>query len=626
MWVRKSFMVAVAVFSLIGLVASSVRGQPAGDSRGINVLTRGPVHEAYAETVVLDPGPSEVVPQPPPEAIEEVPPDQRPDGDNVAWIPGYWGWDDEQHNFIWISGVWRSMPPGREWVPGYWSRLDNGYRWVPGYWADVRADEVTYLPEPPESIDEGPNLPAPADDFVWVPGSWVWQHGRYAWRPGYWVRGQRDWMWVPSHYVWSPRGYVYSDGYWDYDLERRGVLFAPVYFEPDVYRRRGFVYSPAVVIDPLSFVVHLFLRPRDCHYYFGDYYDPTYRREGYIYFHDVGNYRSAYDPVFVHERFVHRGDRDWDRRIERDYDDRRDHADRRPPRTFDALRSLASNRGGSPDRNVAIATALSQFTQRNSEKIQFHKVAENDRKVIAQKGQDILKIMGERRQQESSSSAKPIAVGGQPAQPTAVKRARSAIAWTQGKSNAPAPPAVQQAPQPDTKVQPTPRKPGIMNEELRKGASPNDPAKGQSQPIKPIPSMPEPKSPPQPVKPIPSKPEPKSPPQPVKPIPSKPEPKSPPQPIKPIPSKPEPKQEAKPQPKPEPKPEPKQAPRPEPKPEPKPVPKPEPKPAPRPEPKPEPKPVPRPEPKPEPKPVPKPEPKPSPRPEPPEKPEKPEKP
>jgi YXWGXW repeat-containing protein len=72
---------------------------------GIQVLTRGPVHEAFAETVSFNPEPGIVVPKAPPEAIEEVAPDQRPEGANVAWIPGYWAWDDERSDFLWVSGI-----------------------------------------------------------------------------------------------------------------------------------------------------------------------------------------------------------------------------------------------------------------------------------------------------------------------------------------------------------------------------------------------------------------------------------------------------------------------------------------------------------------------------------------
>ena len=99
---------------------------PAAAEAGVQVLTRGPVHEAFAETVTFDPEPGIVVPKAPPAAIEELPPDQKPEGANVTWIPGYWGWDDERSDFLWVSGIWRDLPPGRQWVPGYWGQVRPG--------------------------------------------------------------------------------------------------------------------------------------------------------------------------------------------------------------------------------------------------------------------------------------------------------------------------------------------------------------------------------------------------------------------------------------------------------------------------------------------------------------------
>ena len=214
---------------------------PANAEQGVQVLTRGPVHEAFAETVTFDPEPGIVVPKAPPAAIEEVPPEQRPEGANVAWIPGYWGWDDERNDFLWVSGIWRDLPPGRQWVPGYWGKSGQGFQWTSGYWADAKASEVEYLPEPPATVEAGPNIAAPSPDDTWLPGCWVWQQNRYAWRPGFWAAAQPDWVWIPAHYVWAPRGYVYVDGYWDYSIGRRGVLFAPVYFSAGVYATAGFL-------------------------------------------------------------------------------------------------------------------------------------------------------------------------------------------------------------------------------------------------------------------------------------------------------------------------------------------------------------------------------------------------
>jgi hypothetical protein len=108
--------------------SAAQRGRTDGDEE-VQVLTRGPVHEAFAETVTFDPEPGIVVPKAPPAAIEELPPEQKPEGANVTWIPGYWGWDDERSDFLWVSGVWRALPPGRQWVPGYWGNSGRAFQW-----------------------------------------------------------------------------------------------------------------------------------------------------------------------------------------------------------------------------------------------------------------------------------------------------------------------------------------------------------------------------------------------------------------------------------------------------------------------------------------------------------------
>ena len=137
--------------------------QPAEDPN-IEVQTRGPVHEAYAAPVSGGQAVATVVVQKqPPGPINEVPPDMKPDGDKAVWIPGYWGWDEERKDFLWVSGVWRSPPPGFRWMPGYWKDdQGQGYQWVSGYWMPAHLQETTFMPQPPQSMDNGPNAPQPS--------------------------------------------------------------------------------------------------------------------------------------------------------------------------------------------------------------------------------------------------------------------------------------------------------------------------------------------------------------------------------------------------------------------------------------------------------------------------------
>jgi hypothetical protein len=112
----------------------AVDGNGAAAQEGVEVMARGPVHEAFAEVSIRSPRPSPVVNKQPPNPIEEMPPDQKPEGANVIWLPGYWAWDDDRSDFIWVSGIWRDVPPDRQWVAGYWNQVEEGWQWVGGYW------------------------------------------------------------------------------------------------------------------------------------------------------------------------------------------------------------------------------------------------------------------------------------------------------------------------------------------------------------------------------------------------------------------------------------------------------------------------------------------------------------
>ena len=214
---------------------------------GITVLDRGPVHEAYAQPSKKDPGPTPVVPKKPPEPIPEQPPDEKPKGENVQWLPGYWSWDADKKDFVWVSGFWRKPPPGRKWVPGYWTQAENGGRWVPGYWGAETEDTPEYLPQPPASVENGPSIPAPDDQSSYVPGSWMYRSSQYRWRPGFWGTANDDRVWNPSYYTWTPAGCIYVDGYWDYPLFDRGLLFAPVSFNRPLFAAPSFFFCFASV-------------------------------------------------------------------------------------------------------------------------------------------------------------------------------------------------------------------------------------------------------------------------------------------------------------------------------------------------------------------------------------------
>ena len=269
------FLLILGIGSVDGKDGQKDGSEAAGQvaQEGIEVLARGPLHEAFAEQVNHDPQPGVTVGKTPPTPINEEPPEYKPEGNNVLWISGYWAWDDEREDFIWISGVWRTPPDGHRWVPGYWYDTTMGFQWVSGFWQSAVRREVDYVEQPPTSLERGPATEAPTKNHFWVSGCWV-ARGNWVWRPGHWRRFRLNHVWMPDRYSWTPGGCVFIAGHWDRRLVLRGQLFAPIYLAAAV--RPAFVYRPACVIDVDAIGVHLFVRPRYSHYYYGDYYAPRY--------------------------------------------------------------------------------------------------------------------------------------------------------------------------------------------------------------------------------------------------------------------------------------------------------------------------------------------------------------
>jgi hypothetical protein len=447
-----------------GQLREAPPGQPV--SEGIEVLTRGPVHEAFAETISFDPEPGVLVPKAAPDPIEELPPDQKPDGANVDWIPGYWAWDDERTDYLWVSGVWRALPPGRQWVSGYWANLDRGAQWTSGYWADAQTEEIEYLPEPPATVEEGPNIAAPSADHQWIPGSWIWQQNRYGWRPGFWNLTQPNWVWTPARYVWARRGYVYVDGYYDHSVERRGVMFAPVYVSASTYSRPGFSYSPAMVINPNVFSSHLFLRPSYGHYYFGDYYGSNYASIGFSPWFSFASHRSVYDPFYAHQRWHHRSDRQWSNRLESDFARRRDREEARPPRTWTDQRERPTRDPAIADDNLVLAAPLEEVVASKKNSRPFKPLAQEERKQFSQRGQEFRTAREARQQLEDMTAGDATERPERAEGPVRARLPRTPIASQPvdrlGEEDAP--PKAAEAPPLDAKVEPKPRRPRNTSE------------------------------------------------------------------------------------------------------------------------------------------------------------------
>ena len=263
---------------------------------------RGIVHEAYAQAAETAQPP--FINRQPPSPLNEEPPENRPDGDAVTWIAGYWHFDDTRDDFIWVSGFWRQVPPGRRWVDGRFVAFTNPqrWRWQAGFWQDTDPSPQQIVPDmPPVVAEAGPSTPAPSANMFWSSGYQSWRGNRWLWRSGSWMNCRPGWVWYPSTWIWSPRGFVFVPGYWDYPLEYRGLLYAPMYYSSSLYLRPGFRHQPRIILCHDDFSGGLFRRNGYGNYYYGNYFGASFAGRGFSFWAAQGS-PGRFDPLVGYYR------------------------------------------------------------------------------------------------------------------------------------------------------------------------------------------------------------------------------------------------------------------------------------------------------------------------------------
>ncbi len=478
--------------AIVGLVSAPARAQssspaPAEASSG-EVLTRGAIHEAFAAAVTHDPRPGPVIPREPPKPINEVPPDQRPEGRNIQWIPGYWSYDTSRQDFIWISGIWREPPPGCQWVPGYWNPVQGGSQWVPGTWAPAPADpaaQPAYLSQPPASLENGPTSPQPRPDTAWTPGYWQWQESEYIWRPGFWAAVQPAWVWIPAHYVPTPGGWLFVPGYWDLPLANRGLMFAPVYYPPAVSAQPGFIFTPAITIAGPAVTANLFVQAGTGQYYFGDFYGQTYVGMGitpWFSFAFATGPPVFYDPLFSYYSVIAvRQNPRWLVEVREQYNVRLAQPALRPARTYiEQTRILERDSRIARDHGLrpplALARPLHEVAAEGLGSRRLVRVAEAERRQLLERTAQLHNYREQRLQAEQRGAAA-MRAGGRMAQaPRPLSLPRSPIAahprTGQERSTSPHAGLAAQEPRLDGHVSPANAQPAANRHALNQGFQP----------------------------------------------------------------------------------------------------------------------------------------------------------
>jgi hypothetical protein len=244
------------------------------------VLDKGPIHEGFVQPGAQVRGKGITAPKAPPLPVDENPPLATLESAGMQWISGYWAWDGQRKDFIWVCGCYRIPPPDRSWEPGRWKVANKVWTYFPGYWRPTNGKGVLVnLPEPPASEEEAPTSPNENPKAMWVPGIWEYKNGKFVWQPGYWPPAHEALLWQPGQYVAAETGFTFVPGHWDYPLEDRGVLFAPVFFSQAQREKSSWAYRPQ---SPRPFgsdakwgkgglFDSLCIGPNFNSYYFGDY-------------------------------------------------------------------------------------------------------------------------------------------------------------------------------------------------------------------------------------------------------------------------------------------------------------------------------------------------------------------
>jgi hypothetical protein len=221
-----------------------------------------------------------------------------------------------------------------------------------------------------------------------------------------------------------------------------------------------FSFSPGFVIDLRVFDDALFLRPRYCHYYYGDYYASKYYRRGIYPWFSLHARLVVYDPIYAHQRWRHRNDREWENHLQRRFHERRENEGIRPPRSFGQRTGPdKAGRSSGPGR-LDFVMPLDRAGKPKASAYRFQPLNEKERREFSQREKEVRTYQQVRQSRETQrENTLEEKVSNKPG-PNKEKFSRSPIMdrSNQKVDRKKAPPAQYKAPKPNPNVEPLQRK------------------------------------------------------------------------------------------------------------------------------------------------------------------------
>ena len=256
------------------------------------------------------------------------------------------------------------------------------------------------MPQPPTSLETGPVGTPPSADFIWIPGTWIFRNGQFLWLAGQWAPVRRGWVWVPAHYVFTPAGYVFVDGFWDYELQDRGVLFAPVAF-PGAFTGEVSLFTPSVVLNTDLLTDFLFVNsPCGC-YCFGDFFGANCEEAGIFPWFAFHMSSLGFDPLFAFSSWAHHKDAGWHEKLIADFRSLRN--DAKLPRLIRLATSwhVPAAQGAKPRSWRSPLDKLAARTGRSS--LRFVKASAAERSQISRSVDNLREVASKRSEFEKKT-------------------------------------------------------------------------------------------------------------------------------------------------------------------------------------------------------------------------------
>ena len=195
-------------------------------------------------------------------------------------------------------------------------RLAVGRRLLGRSQGPARRSSNTCRSRRPRSTATGPATPAPSENHLYVPGSWVYRDDRYVWRPGYWSEHRPGWIWVRPT-TGGPRRLRLHRWLLGLPAGRpRRAVRAGLHPARGLFRSRRTSTRRRYVVREDCLYGAFFCRRGYGSYYFGDYFSPGYASLGFSawcggFGLSVGFGGGWYDPLFGYYSCGFRGDPFW---------------------------------------------------------------------------------------------------------------------------------------------------------------------------------------------------------------------------------------------------------------------------------------------------------------------------